>query len=301
MNKMKLLFSAVAVGAVSVSILAQAYSQNPPKRESAFACDRLVLTPEARKRHFDELGPALRAITKGTRELSDGYEFEFPSDSASFKLVSEWAAGEHLCCPFFDIDLRLEREGGAFWLRLTGREGVKQFIRQDFAPLFETQAGKPATRTDRQGLDVWVGKIEELVVPAAQAMPEAKYSFAPSTGEFKGVRTFAEQVKHLSAANYQLGAPLLGEKPPAGTHDETAPDSVRSRTEILAYLQGSFALLHRAAATIREDRLNDTVTFNGKSYTRAYLMIDALIHSANHYGQMVEYLRLNGIVPPASR
>jgi hypothetical protein len=50
--------------------------------------------------------------------------------------VAEWAAGEHLCCPFFDIDLRLEREGGAFWLRLTGRDGVKQFIRSDFDKWF---------------------------------------------------------------------------------------------------------------------------------------------------------------------
>jgi hypothetical protein len=48
-------------------------------------------------------------------------------------LVAEWSAGEHLCCPFFDIDLRLEREHGAFWLRLTGREGVKEFIKADFS------------------------------------------------------------------------------------------------------------------------------------------------------------------------
>ena len=97
----------------------------------------MALTPEARKRHFDELGPALRAIGKNHRELRDGFEFEFPSDAATVQLVSEWAAGEHLCCPFFDIDLRLERESGALWLRLTGREGVKKFIQADFARWLE--------------------------------------------------------------------------------------------------------------------------------------------------------------------
>jgi hypothetical protein len=101
--------------------------------ESPFACDRAALTPQARKRHFDELSPALRARKKSVRELRDGFEFEFPPDTATLQLVSEWVAGEHLCCPFFDIDVHVEREGGSLWLRLTGREGVKQFIRADFA------------------------------------------------------------------------------------------------------------------------------------------------------------------------
>jgi len=101
-------------------------------QESPFACDRVALNAEARKRHFDELGPKLRAIHKRVQELPDGYAFEFPADPATFQLVAEWAAGEHLCCPFFDIDLRQEREkGGTFWMRLTGRTGVKQFIESD--------------------------------------------------------------------------------------------------------------------------------------------------------------------------
>jgi hypothetical protein len=129
---MKLL-PALTIAVVSVSVIGQA---DTPKRQSAFACDRSALTAEARKRHFDELGPALRAMIKNVREVRDGFEFEFTPDPATVQLVSEWAAGEHLCCPFFDIDLRWEREGGAFWLRLTGREGAKQFIRADFARWF---------------------------------------------------------------------------------------------------------------------------------------------------------------------
>jgi hypothetical protein len=105
--------------------------------QTPFACDRAALNTEQRKRHFDELGPQLRSLAKGVRELSDGYEFEFPADPATFQVVAEWAAGEHLCCPFFDIDLRLEREHGAFWLRLTGRDGVKQFVKADFGRWFK--------------------------------------------------------------------------------------------------------------------------------------------------------------------
>jgi hypothetical protein len=108
-----------------------------PAHESPFACDRLALTPEERKRHFDELGPMLRSIHKSTKELPDGFAFEFPVDPASIKLVAEWAAGERRCCPFFDIDLRMEREGGSFWMRLTGRDGTKEFVKSDFSAWFK--------------------------------------------------------------------------------------------------------------------------------------------------------------------
>jgi hypothetical protein len=101
--------------------------------ETPFVCDRLALDREARRRHFVELGPALRSLKKQVRELSDGYEFQFPSDPKTIAMVAEWAAGERLCCPFFDIQLRMEREGGPFWLKLTGRKGTKEFIKVDTA------------------------------------------------------------------------------------------------------------------------------------------------------------------------
>jgi hypothetical protein len=104
--------------------------------ESPFACNRAALTAQQRKRHFDELSPALRARKQSVRELRDGFEFEFPPDTMTFQLVSEWVQGERLCCPFFDIDVHVEREGGKLWLRLTGREGVKRFIRADFVNWF---------------------------------------------------------------------------------------------------------------------------------------------------------------------
>jgi hypothetical protein len=123
----------VVVFALPESAGAQGSSPNAKRPESPFACNRSALTPEQRKRHFDELGPKLVTLKKGVRELPNGYEFEFPSDAGTFQIITEWAIGERACCPFFDIDMRLEREGGSLWLALTGREGVKQFIQADGA------------------------------------------------------------------------------------------------------------------------------------------------------------------------
>lgn len=113
--------------------VASALGADSTQRESPFACDRAALTPQVRKRHFDVLGPALRGMVQHSRELANGFEFQFAMELATVQLVAEWAAQEHLCCPFFDIDLQFDREGGGFWIRLTGREGVKDFIRSDFA------------------------------------------------------------------------------------------------------------------------------------------------------------------------
>ncbi|SRR5216684_3326176 len=157
--------------------------------------------------------------------------------------------------------------------------------------------------TASQTLDFWITNTEKEVVSAADAMPEEKYSFTPTAGEFIGVRTFAEQVKHLSAANYQLAALILGENPPHGEHDEAAPDSIKSKAQIMDYVKGSFAALHRAVATISEGNMLKPVTASAGSQqgNRLHFAVDAVAHSYDHYGQMVEYLRMNGIVPPASR
>lgn len=154
--------------------------------------------------------------------------------------------------------------------------------------------------TVSQVVDFWVTSAEQLVVPAADALPEGKYAFVPSNGEFSGVRTFGEQVKHLAAANYQLAAATLGEAPPAGTDHETAPDSVKTKAQIMDYLKGSFASLHRAARALNETNMDDPIPSKGNR-TRLLMLIDAVVHSSEHYGQIVDYLRMNNIIPPASR
>ena len=111
----------------------QPLSSSQTERVSPLACNALALSAEARKRHFEELGPALLKLKKSTRELPDGYEFEFPADSSTYQLLTEWAFEERLCCPFLDFGLRFDREGGPLWLRLTGRPGTKEFIQLELA------------------------------------------------------------------------------------------------------------------------------------------------------------------------
>src|SRR5437660_9836310 len=103
---------------------------------------------------------------------------------------------------------------------------------------------------EKRALQVLLKLTERVLVSSADAMPADKYSFVPTDGEFKGVRTFGQMVKHLSATNYILAAAALGEEPPADAGDELGPEAVRTKAEILNYLNGSFAHLHKAVEAI---------------------------------------------------
>ena len=110
----------------------QSVPSSETEHVSPFACNAFALSPEVRKRHFEEVGPALLKLKKSMRELPDGYELELPADNTTYQLLTEWAFQERLCCPFFDIDLRFDRESGRLWLRLTGRPGTKKLIKEEF-------------------------------------------------------------------------------------------------------------------------------------------------------------------------
>ena len=160
----------------------------------------------------------------------------------------------------------------------------------------------PPAKSPGDALNFDLGIAEHDFVPAAEAMPEDKYSFAPTSGEFKGVRTFAEQVKHVSAANYMFGASILGEKPPVDLGGENGPDSLKSKAEIVKFMNDSFAYLHKALASVSEkNQLDQIESPFGVKVSRLSLASFSTAHPFDHYGQMVEYLRMNGIVPPASR
>ena len=167
------------------------------------------------------------------------------------------------------------------------------------------QSDKPLQqRTISEALDSWIANAERHVMGVADAMPEEKYSFAPDVaiGEFNGVRTFAQQAKHLAANNYWMTALILGDKPSAEMYNETGPDSVKTKAEIMEYLKGSFTALHRAIATIDQNNVVEQMkTPTGWQKTRLSFAVDAVAHSFDHYGQMVVYLRMNGIIPPDSR
>lgn len=137
--------------------------------------------------------------------------------------------------------------------------------------------------------------MEKQFVDAAEAMPAEKYSFAPpaSAGEFKGVRTFGEEVKHVAEANYFF------------FHDTDAPmvdnrkeiDALKSKDEIVKALKDSFAAAHKYVAGITDENAF-VMTKNG---TRGGMAAFGIAHFMDHYGQMCVYLRMNGIIPPASR
>ena len=162
---------------------------------------------------------------------------------------------------------------------------------------------KDEHRTVTQVLDRSVTNTEHEFTSAAEAMPEDKFDFAPTNGEFKGVRTFGEQIKHVAAVNYIFGAAILSEKVPVDVGDESGPASVKTKAEILSYLKDSFAYVHTAIETVNEKNLVDPLKspFGEGSVTRLGLATSVAAHGFDHYGQMVEYLRMNGVVPPASR
>jgi uncharacterized damage-inducible protein DinB len=168
----------------------------------------------------------------------------------------------------------------------------------------ETDSTLSAQR-EKRALQVLFKSLQSHVVSVADAMPADKYGFAPTDGEFKGVRTFGQQLKHLAATNHILAAAALGEEPPADAGDETGPETVRTKAEILDYLNSSFAHLSKAVDAIGDSsiavRPSPISPLSATTVTRLSLIVEALVHTYDHYGQMVEYLRMNGVVPPASR
>jgi uncharacterized damage-inducible protein DinB len=155
-----------------------------------------------------------------------------------------------------------------------------------------------------QAVDGLLSLMEMQVVGAAKAMPADKYSFAPAQAifapsqktEFDTVRTFVGQVTHLAQANYFFFG-WSGIKP---DRDVKAIASITTKDEAVAALQASFAYAHKAIATITAENAFVAIKPIDGYSTRVTIAAFAAAHGNDHYGQMVEYLRMNGIVPPAS-
>jgi len=167
----------------------------------------------------------------------------------------------------------------------------------------QAQPSQPAP-TLASAIDREISAVEKQVLDAAEAMPEDKFNFSPESlnlpgGNYKGVRTFAVQVKHIAASNYFIWSGITGDKLPENLKDGNGPEDVKTKAEILKFLRDSFALGHKAAATLTPENMLQTPG-HSKS-TRLRLATFGVAHAFNHYGQMVEYLRMHGIVPPASR
>jgi hypothetical protein len=155
----------------------------------------------------------------------------------------------------------------------------------------------------RQLYDRQLSNTESEVLGLADAMPADKFNFAPTNGNFQGVRTFALQARHIAFEINCVAAALLGEPIP-GQDQDNGPDDLKTKDQIMKYLRDSFAHAHRAVATLTNANLLETTTdpFNPKGKTPRVVSVGIFYwHTYDHYGQMVEYLRMNGLVPPASR
>jgi hypothetical protein len=169
------------------------------------------------------------------------------------------------------------------------------------ASVANAQSTSPPTAT--QAIQEMISGIEKQITGVAREMPEDKYEFAPTVGEFRGVRNFAKQIKHAAAVHYLVAASILGDAVTADMSDERGPDSVKTKAEVLKYLEDSFAYLKKAAATVDEKNAFAPIkgVFASAPATRLGLIVIAVSHSSNHYGQVVEYLRMNGLVPPRTQ
>lgn len=149
--------------------------------------------------------------------------------------------------------------------------------------------------------DELLNVFEYEFMGVAKAMPADKYGFAPQStngAKYEGVRTFAQEISHVTEANYYFASKILGEKMPAEVRNV---ESLTTKDELLKAAADSFAYAHKAIATITPE--NAFVAIDGVDglHTRAVIASFIAAHGYDHYGQMVEYLRMNGILPPGSK
>ncbi|HLY97941.1 MAG TPA: DinB family protein [Candidatus Angelobacter sp.] len=155
-------------------------------------------------------------------------------------------------------------------------------------------------------IDRQISILEKEIVEAAEAMPEDKFNFSPEGlnipgSDYKGVRSFAVQIKHIATANWLFWGSITGDKPPYEIKNSNGPDELKTKAEIIKFLKDSYAIGHKAAATLTPENVADAIPFRQQKAARIFLVTFAVSHGFDHYGQMVEYLRMNGIVPPASK
>ena len=157
-----------------------------------------------------------------------------------------------------------------------------------------------------KAVDSQLSLIEGQMMGAVKAMPAEKFSFAPSaaifvpaqTTQFATVRTFAQQATHVAQANYYFYMVISGLKPDV---EVAGIGKLTKKEDVVAALAGSFAFGHKAIATLTAANAFEVVKLNEPGmWTRGTVAPFGVSHAFDHYGQMVEYLRMNGIVPPAS-
>jgi hypothetical protein len=188
-------------------------------------------------------------------------------------------------------DLRANRQPGEYM-----RAAI--FLAILIWPVF---AQNQPPKTIAGSVAVTLRSVEEQLLGLAEAMPESKYSFIPSSGNFEGVRSFGEQIKHVACSQFAFFNEIERKTPPADC-EKGGPSKATTKAELIKYLRDSFDYGDRVLASTDEKNQLDRVDgrYAGPS-TRLGIEVTAVWHVTDHYGQLVEYLRMNGIVPPVTR
>ena len=149
--------------------------------------------------------------------------------------------------------------------------------------------------------DGQVSTVEREILALAQAMPADKYDFAPTNGAFTGVRTFALQVRHVATEIYAISSAILGEKAPVDTGaTDNGPDSLKTKDQIVDYFKGALAFAHKAMNSLTQENMMEPAR-GAPGGTRLGAAAFLAYHSFDHFGQMVVYGRMNGVIPPSSQ
>jgi DinB superfamily len=169
------------------------------------------------------------------------------------------------------------------------------------APVYAQQQEVP--KSTAESIGGILRYTEDQFFSVAEAMPAEKYSYIPSApgGKFDGVRSFAEQVKHVACANFAFFNEIEGKTPPDSC-EKGGPAPAKTKPELLKYLRDSFDYGNKVLAAINAQNAMDRVEGRyGGPNTKLGMAVIAVWHVADHYGQAAYYLRLNGIVPPPTQ
>src|SRR6202007_124938 len=166
-------------------------------------------------------------------------------------------------------------------------------------PIFAQKEEIPKSLSESVGDPL--GWAEKGFLSVAEAMPETKYSYIPTGGNFEGVRSFGEQVKHVACAQFAFFNEIEGKTPPEHC-ERGGPSKAKTKAELVKYLRDSFDYGDKVLATITAQNALDRIEgpYAGPN-TRLGMAVAAVWHITDHYGQLVVYLRLNGIVPPVTQ
>jgi uncharacterized damage-inducible protein DinB len=163
------------------------------------------------------------------------------------------------------------------------------------------QQRPPELKTIPDSINFIWKDVEHDFMALAEAMPEDKWNFKPTQGDFSKVRTFGEQVKHVACGNEAWAKQIAGEKPLPARCDLGGTNPAKTKAEVLAYLRDSFAMIDKAIANTNAENLLQSNSGRYWGSNRLSALTATVWHISDHYGQLVVYLRMNGIVPPASK